>query len=265
MEKNNYAFAKVKAGVMALRYVSPFGKFVLDYFGFLNKGNLIYTVRKNKYSTRLKTRDCATIAEVELLAVYQPDDFEIKEHDTVIDIGAHIGTFSVQAAKSAYKGKIYSFEPFPENFSLLQQNLQLNKIENVTPYRTAISDCGGFAPLFISKDNSGGHSLIKNAPAVRNSINSIRVETKALEQIVQENKIKHINFLKMDCEGSEYNILLSTPEGLFKKIDKISVECHNIGKISNKKIVNELLEKRGFDIEFGIENKEVSMLYARKA
>ncbi len=262
--RNDYALAKLKAGAMALRDIRPFARFVLDYFDCITGGNPVYTVRgRNTYVTRPHTRDCATIAEVELLGVYQPSGFEIRANDTIIDIGAHIGTFSVRASRFASSGTIYSFEPFPENFSMLQRNLQLNALTNVKSFQIAISGAAGVAPLFISETNSGGHSLVKSAPTVRHSTRSVPVTVKSLEQVIEENGINRVDFLKIDCEGAEYDILRSTSRATFEIVEKISVECHKIAGRDNKTL-RPFLEERGFRVSFGLENHEVAMLYAKR-
>jgi hypothetical protein len=58
-------------------------------------------------------------------------DFKIHETDTVVDVGANRGYFSCFAAHKAEKGKVFSFEPMPENFTILKRNLELNNIHNI--------------------------------------------------------------------------------------------------------------------------------------
>ena len=79
---------------------------------------------------------------------YDIEDFEINVNDTVIDIGAHIGLFSLLVSQLCKTGKILSFEPVRENFDLLVSNLKLNHIEKVLPLNIAVSKNSGSLDLF---------------------------------------------------------------------------------------------------------------------
>ena len=92
-------------------------------------------------------------------------------------------------------------------------------------------------------DVVGLHSFYLN----RDSKYFVDVPTLNLQEIFKKNKLKKIDFLKMDCEGSEYEILYGLPKRYLKKIGKISFEYHNLDK-SNKNFfkLKEFLEKNGF-------------------
>src|SRR5258706_10907179 len=64
----------------------------------------------------------------------------IHPDDIVLDLGAHIGLFSVYASKKALKGKIYAFEANPDNYKLLLKNINLNKLKNVTTKHVAVTN-----------------------------------------------------------------------------------------------------------------------------
>ena len=63
---------------------------------------------------------------------------EVSASDVVVDIGAHIGTFTVGAAKRAMNGRVFAIEPVPENFDLLQENVRVNNRENVVTIHAAV-------------------------------------------------------------------------------------------------------------------------------
>src|SRR6266568_1406563 len=81
--------------------------------------------------------------------VYTPRHLEIEKNDVVIDIGAHIGVFTVFAA-SRTKNTVYAFEPSPGNLKILKQNVSLNTLDNVICQGMAVSDKVGSAALLLS-------------------------------------------------------------------------------------------------------------------
>jgi len=106
--------------------------------------------------------------------VYSKKGFEIKEQDTVRDIGGHSGAVSVFASKQATKGKVFTFEPFDDNYEMLMSNIKLNNVENIVAENAAVGKEDGSSTLYIRPKelekgeiayNSGGHSfhLIKHS------------------------------------------------------------------------------------------------------
>jgi len=189
---------------------------------------------------------------------YNPEGFELKENDTVIDIGAHIGIFTTYAAKLAKQGKVYSFEPCPENFILLEKNRKLNHLKNVKLFKYGIYKRKGKAKLFIDEKHNDSHSLYKEFQRF------VLIKCITLKDIFDTNKITFCNFLKLDCEGAEYDILFNTPGTYFDKIDKIVLEYHD--SIYKKKrwyhIVNFLTEKR-FKVRIKTSSSYQGILYAK--
>jgi len=118
----------------------------------------------------------------------------------VFDIGANIGYYSFLASKLVGEsGNVYSFEPEPNNFSLLQENIKRWSSQNVLPVNKAVSIDGGEALLNISS-KSGCHSLIGHSKV---SGHSVHVSTIDLDSFVKENNIKRVDFIKIDIEGAE--------------------------------------------------------------
>lgn len=191
------------------------GKFIIYYFRNGQK-------MKIRAGTTDRIPDRIPINEVFVYNDYTPKGFEIKGQDVVVDIGAHIGSFSVFASRFA--SKVYSFEPVNDNYVILQENLEMNKIKNVYSFKMAVSDKTGEKELFICDNNCGGHSFYINGKSSKKTM----VPTISLEDLMVSNNIYAIDFLKMDCEGAEYDILLNCPKRILDKIKKISMEYHNI-------------------------------------
>lgn len=236
--------------------------FLANYNGLIPKKNIIIELKNGvKYNIRAKTLDSEIINEIWLRKDYSPPGFEINENDVVVDIGAHIGIFSLFAADSAKKGKVYSYEPFPDNFKLLKNNVKINSCQNITIFRKAIAGKSGKKSLFVSEsENTGTHSFYSNNKRTK----SIEVSTESLSGILRNNNISNIDFLKIDCEGAEYELLFNCSSATLSKIKKISMEYHNIDNKNNLTALKKILGRQ-FSIKtipFGPTNMR-GMLYAQ--
>ena len=129
---------------------------------------------------------------------------EIHSGDVVLDIGAHIGYYTLQFANLVGPtGKVYAFEPEPKNFELLKKNVQINKHDNVVLIQKIVSDKDGIVEFFISKFDSIGNKLFKSNEAG----SSIKIESTTLDEYFKDLK-KKIDFIKMDIQGGEGKAIL---------------------------------------------------------
>jgi FkbM family methyltransferase len=124
-------------------------------------------------------------------------------------LAAHIGLFSVFCGILNPQCKVFCFEIDKKNFEKLKQNIKNCKVENVIPFNCAITnrsevidyypglDCSAFSTTQISFSN------IK--PVVDKKLKPIgKVKSITLNEVIEENNIDHIDFLKLNCEGAEY-------------------------------------------------------------
>ena len=114
------------------------------YYKLINDQFVIFKTKIGlKIRIRVRSTDLMALTNVWMINEYNIEDFEINANDTIIDIGAHIGLFSLLVSQLCKTGKILSFEPVRENFDLLVSNLKLNHIQNVSPFNTAVSKNSG--------------------------------------------------------------------------------------------------------------------------
>jgi FkbM family methyltransferase len=125
----------------------------------------------------------------------------VKEGDVVVDVGANIGYYTLLASKLVGKeGRVYAFEPEPENYSFLLKNLKINNVSNVIALQKAVSNKGGTVKLYLCEHNPGGHSIVFARKRF------IQVESLTLDEFFKENP--KVDVVKLDIEGGEMLALL---------------------------------------------------------
>ena len=203
---------KLNLGWMIITHIKNWKHVFFNYFGISHNEYINFKFRDGK-SVKIRnvkekedTSGLATICEIFLMNNYCPKEMKIKQKDIIIDIGANIGVFSIYASFKAPKGRVYSYEPFQIHYNRLLDNLRLNNLKNIFPSNLAVCKNKGKRNLFVNKECSGMHSIIfKN-----NSREKMVVNCTTLEDIFKENKVKQCDFLKIDCEGAEYEIIYSS-------------------------------------------------------
>lgn len=270
IEKIFHKFSEV-AKIIQSRKIKNWPIWIFDYLNFYKNKSIIYFLKNGqKIKVRAGSVDKMIVKEIFVDNYYIPQGFEIQKGDTVVDIGAHIGTFSVFA--SGFASKIYSFEPLDENFQLLKENIAINNIGDIAvPFNSAVSDKTGKREFFICSNNSAGHSFYFSESFCKNK--KIIVPTVSLEDFVASNNISVINFLKIDCEGAEYDILLKCPTRVLNIVQKISMECHDIDSDRNVSLLEDFLKENGFAVNINggqknrhlyAQNKNIAMLKNKK-
>ena len=128
----------------------------------------------------------------------------LSEGMNMVDIGANIGYYTLLAAKLVgERGKVFAFEPEPENYALLLRNIEVNGYKNCVPVRQAVSNKAGKVKLFLSKADPGMHSLYR---AEENATEAITVDTISLDDFFKDKECP-IDIIKVDVEGAEMAVL----------------------------------------------------------
>ncbi len=190
---------------------------------------------------------------------YIRDFVPLVKNSIVVDIGAHIGCFSIRAA--ALASRVLAFEPEPDNFSMLTKNIELNRLKNVSAFQTAVSGASGFEEFATYSDGStGSHSLCHQAPP---GANRNRVQTISLGEVIQREGLSRIDFLKLDCEGAEHAIFRNMDRETARKISCIAMETHGLPGSSPESPLDipHRLRELGFDIRV---EQNGGYVYARR-
>jgi len=156
--------------------------------------------------------------------------------DTFIDIGAHVGYFSMLASQLVGPtGAVFSFEPEVGNYAHLLDHIEANAATNVRPLHMAVGASPSTAEFFVNADNDGGHALwevgrhpfnerSRQAPVSR------KVFVTSLDHIFQGRDMRTLKAIKMDAEGAEFAILVGARELLRRQpVPFIVAEINRFG------------------------------------
>lgn len=182
----------------------------------------------------------------------------IKKGNVIFDIGANIGLMSVYASILTGKnGRVYSFEPHPRTFQILNENIRINKLSNVKTFKLALSN--QVREGFIYENlaiNRGAASL--NSNITNNEGISVQIST--LDAFCDKYQIDQIDVLKLDIEGEEYKMLQGSLEFFKDKKPIICVEFSREVSSENEpeKLYKILKEELNYDLFKLDEGKEVN-------
>ena len=137
------------------------------------------------------------------------EHFNPKSGDIVVDVGAHIGLYSLIAAKRVGPGgKVIAIEPDPENFKILRKNILLNRSKNIEALECAAYSAREKLKLFLPELEQG-RTIFNTVMQDRGktSINFLEVEANTLDNILESKNITEVNWIKIDVEGAELEVL----------------------------------------------------------
>ena len=227
-------------------------KFYYKSMRFLKLGNpsLLKVYAKEhdyKYYCRLEDFDPAREDDIVKL-------FRSKEGNIVVDVGAHIGKYTIIASKMVgSKGKVIAIEAHPVNYDILKQNIELNKLSNVIALNYAVHSQETMVKLY-EPGQEEGFTIYNTIMSDRISLNNqkyIEVKANTLDSLLFENGTKEVNWIKIDVEGAEYEVLKGATNILSSSKDiSLLIEIHNLH--GNKKNFYEpiihLLESKNYKL-----------------
>ncbi len=216
---------------------STLGKLLFKVI-FKGKGKRIYTTN---HGIQLELDPSESMySGIGLLGTYNPFETHILEiilrsGDIVIDVGAFIGWYSLLAGKLVgNKGRVFSFEPSHIHFQELTNNIVGNKLHNIKTFNVAVSNKNDKVSFW---EAGRGSSLIEKEAEIHNSFikEPIQVTTVTLNDFIEREKIQHIDFIKIDAEGWDLQILKGATNILKKKdapdimVEVIDEELKRVG------------------------------------
>lgn len=184
---------------------------------------------------------------------------DVEEGDVVIDIGFNYGVFTLRSLNNG-ASKVYGFEPNIDAYNI-SKNVYSDK-EKVELFNFAIGGKNGKVKM-VQSISSLTSSTFGNVEDYKTSYD---VDCIKITDFMFFHKIKKVDFLKVDCEGSEYEIFESIPDEIFSTIKKIHVEYHYNDGEKVKPIIDKL-NRNNFEWRFdndSNENSVIGMIYAKQ-
>lgn len=267
----NFIRKYLHKGYIALKsmlYYRNFFEVWKNYLGLINQDYLIvrlwngfqYKMRSSKNSMS----DAYIINATYLYGVHDGLKKAMQEARVGIDIGAHIGVVSIFAASLNPLLKIYAYEPAPDNFKLLKENIILNRLERriIANQLAVVGSEEKERGLYLVGGRSECYTIdvdylagIKDEDVRGRKDEKVMVGCATLSDIFESHQIAHCDFLKIDCEGAEFEILLNANHDILKRIRFMSIEYHHHGLRVEQ--LKEFLESNGFKVIFPDPNLDV--------
>lgn len=208
-----------------------------------NDPRALSTYRAGRYSLQFRKNsfDRFIIEEIWEHGEYFLEQLGDSSAGWIIDVGAHIGAFAVKA-HAAFPGQpVLALEPVADNFQLLEQNLARNECRTVIPLNMAVMGERGTTEVYLDPVNTAGHSTV-----LRTTTATVTTEAVRLDDLFDRFHVDRIGLLKIDCEGAEYQILL-TPcfRSVSARIFNVVFEYHPVEGYDFEQL-RRVLESTGF-------------------
>jgi FkbM family methyltransferase len=191
---------------------------------------------------------------------YHRRGFEIRPEDTVVDIGANMGIFSLWAAPQAHRGRVIAVEPTGV-VETLELSTRLNRLAHVETVRAAVGRDGDTLELV----HYPGFNIVSHQPQWRPTaitralvrllygrydVAPVRVSVPcvSLGSILDSRDVEKVDFLKVDCEGAEYEMFRTLDERHWDRIQRIAMEFHELDAGHDHRELVDLLRRRGFEV-----------------
>ena len=256
-------FLKITVGkkrreILYIKHDLDFGAFWYKFYKILKHSNEpILKLRMPKYNFEFYCRnnkgDFTTMImrEDDIIEQFHP-----LEGDIVVDVGAHIGKYTIIASKRVgTTGKVIAIEAHPGNHEILNSNIKLNRLTNVISLNYAVYSKETIIKLFLP-DEKSNHTIYNTLIQTRAKDEEKFVEVNAdtLDNLLQRNGISNaeVNWLKIDVEGAELEVLKGA-QAIISNSKRIAllIEVHNIEQGKNLYMpIMDLLQKYNFKIEF---------------
>jgi FkbM family methyltransferase len=179
----------------------------------------------------------------------------------VVDLGAHVGSFTLWAAGAA-PCSVHAFEPNPGTFDLLRRNLAAQP-ERLRCTRAAVAGAAGSRRLALAEDSAANSIDPSRSAAAVPAAADVTVTSITLGEALERAGFPRVDVLKMDIEGAEYEVLDQLAPRVLDGVGAIVLECHRRPGASAEDLAARL-EREGFDVSLSGKSGELDLLVASR-
>ncbi len=215
-------------------------------------------MRAGRPVTRLAVRHGPTIyarpqdtaafifGEIFIYPTYERPGFpSVKSGETIVDLGANIGIFTLRCEYLAPGVRVYAVEPDPGTFAQLHENVRRNGLESsIKIYNLAISDSA--EPLYLEPTKHSGHRSLGHTPQG----NPIPAMT--LDAFFSHAGIDHCDLLKIDTEGAEIAIVEGAARDFWPRVERLAIEFHHNDTRGTAARLGDYLKRVGYHCEWEV-------------
>lgn len=171
-----------------------------------------------------------------------------REAQTVFDVGAYIGFYTLLAAISNPDAQVFAFEPLARVYKRLEQNVALNALANVRCFCAAAGERSGVQEFYFPDHDAPVVSSLRSemilATLPADTIRHVPVPVVTLDQIVEQYKVARVDLIKLDTERTEHEVLAGCRETLAR--DRPEVICEVWPDAGNKAQLESILRPLGY-------------------
>jgi FkbM family methyltransferase len=201
---------------------------MLDRAGLRRRPYVLKTRNGAALELRPGMGDLFGFYEIMLRKDYTANGQRIEAGATVIDVGANVGCFSVLASQVVgASGRVIAVEPEPMTFQQLLRNIALNRLGNVTAVQMAVGAEKGNVTLHGDR-NKLFSSLFSSVNGREVEGSDVVVGITTLQALMDEQGIARCDYLKLDCEGAEHDIVAHMSPSLAERVNQITMEIHKV-------------------------------------
>ena len=175
---------------------------------------------------------------------------KLPPNPVVIDVGANAGFFNVLLFSKLKTARVFAYEPLASNIELFRKTIERNNaMKNINLKQAAVTGSDKDSIELFTEDTED-NTVVSSIFAGFNKLNQkkISVPARSLTSIIQENNFEKVDLLKLDCEGSEYDIIYNTDAVVLKKVNAMVIEVHQIDEDQNNlNSLNQYLKSLGYN------------------
>jgi FkbM family methyltransferase len=177
---------------------------------------------------------------------YWHPGFRLSAAPVLVDIGAHIGGWTIYMSRRFPDARVVAFEPVGATFALLEENIRRNQLTGVTAFNVALAPRAGSLKLWFDSERSAYSAA--NPRLMHRHGAYLPVRALTLSDCLQRAGVTHIDVLKCDIEGAEFSLLPSLAPKLLKTVANVALEYHLFDRNHRLATLIDFFDRHGFEL-----------------